>query len=191
MDLAGWNARYRTETVSARPTPLVVETASRLTPGKALDLACGTGRNTLWLAQNGWRVTAVDGAAEAIATLRREAVARNLEITSRVADLERGELQIEPGAWDLIAMCYYLDRNLFAPAESGLARNGILLAIVHITEGGEEPTSTRARPGELKSCFEDCEILHYFEGKPADTEHRRSVAEIVARRKQESSVAGC
>ena len=185
MDLQGWNERYRTEDPDSSPTPLLVETAGRLTPGRALDLACGAGRNALWLARKGWHVTAVDGAPEAMATLRRQAAAQNLKIATHIADLERGEFRIEPAAWDLIAMCYYLQRNLFAPAKIGLARDGILLAIVHITEAGEEPTNTRMRPGELKSYFEGWDVLHYFEGKPADASHRRSVAEIVARRRRE------
>jgi hypothetical protein len=97
-------------------------------------------------------------------------------------DLEGGEYTIEPSAWDLIAICYYLQRDLFEPAKRGIVPGGVLLAIVHITEPGEEPTHTRARPGELRKYFDSWEILHYYEGKPNDTAHRRSVAEIVARR---------
>ena len=58
----------------------------------------------------------------------------------------------------------------------------IVLAIVHITEPGEEPTYKRLRPGELRSYFDGWEILHSYEGKPADPDHQRAVAEIVARR---------
>jgi tellurite methyltransferase len=180
MDLQGWNERYRTSETDDAPTPLLVETAGRLRPGKALDLACGTGRNALWLAHNGWSVTAVDGAPAAIEIVRRRAAAQKLAIDARVADLERREYTIEPG-WDLIAICYYLQRDLFEPAKKAVAPNGMLLAIVHITEPGEEPTSTRLRPGELKAYFQDWDILHYFEGKPADAAHRRSVAEVAAR----------
>jgi tellurite methyltransferase len=180
MDLHGWDERYRTANLeTAEPTPLLIETASRLPPGKALDLACGTGRNALWLAEHDWQVTAVDGSPAAIEILRRKAPA---SLEARVADLERGEFQIEPAAWDLIAMCYYLQRDLFEPAKKGLVPGGIVLAIVHITEPGEEPTRTRARPGKLATYFHDCEILHYFEGKPNDEAHRRAVAEIVARK---------
>jgi len=78
-------------------------------------------------------------------------------------------------------MCYYLQRGLFEPAKKAVAPGGILLAIVHIAESGEEPTRTRMKSGELKSYFEDWDILHYFEGKPTDAAHRRAVAEIIAR----------
>jgi tellurite methyltransferase len=181
MDLHGWNQRYLTGETDDAPTPLLAKTAGLLRPGKALDLACGAGRNALWLAQNGWTVTAVDGASAAIEILRRKAAEQKLSIDARIADLERGEYPLNPAAWDLVAMCYYLQRNLLEPAKTAVAPHGMLLAIVHITEPGEGPTSTRMERVELKTYFQDWDILHYFEGKPADTAHRRSVAEIVAR----------
>ena len=188
MDLRGWDERYRTaarpaEDFDAAPTPLLVKTARQMRPGRALDLACGTGRNALWLAQQGWRVTAVDGSQAAIATLGERASVVQLSIERHTADLEKGEFRIGRAQWDLIAMCYYLQRDLFEPAKEGLVCGGVVLAIVHITEPGEAPGRTRARPGELAEYFQDCEILHYFEGLPSDEAHRRAVAEIVARRR--------
>jgi tellurite methyltransferase len=182
MDIRGWDERYRTEDFEAAPNPLLIETAKGLKPGKALDLACGTGRNALWLAEQGWSVTAVDGAPTAIESVRRRAADRGLHVDAKIADLQSGEYRIEPSTWDLIAICYYLHRDLFEPAKRGLAPRGVLLAIVRITEPGEEPTYKRLKAGELESYFQGWEILHRYEGKPNDTAHQRSVAEIVARR---------
>jgi 2-polyprenyl-3-methyl-5-hydroxy-6-metoxy-1,4-benzoquinol methylase len=183
MDIRAWDERYRSEDESAsEPTPLLRETAAELHPGRALDLACGSGRNALWLAEQGWSVTAVDGATAAIEILRARPSRRAVNVDAQVADLEKHEYTIERSAWDLIAICYYLQRDLFEPAKAGVVSGGVLLAIVHITEPGEEPTYKRLRPGELKGYFEDWDILHYYEGKPKDPEHRRAVAEIVARR---------
>jgi tellurite methyltransferase len=187
MDIRGWDERYRSrerpsEDFDARPTPLLIETALPLKIGKALDLACGTGRNALWLAQQGWKVTAIDAASAAIETLQNRALTLGVNVDARPADLERGEYRIEGSAWDLIAICYYLQRDLFEPAKAGVVPGGVLLAIVHITEPGEKPAKTRAHPGELKTYFELWEILHYYEGKPNDTAHQRAVAEIVARK---------
>ena len=170
MDLEGWDERYRTTAVDPEPTPLLVETASSLPPGKALDLACGAGRNSLWLAAHGWSVTAVDGSQAAIEILRRSAAP---SIDARVANLELGEYTIEPEAWDLIVICRYLQRDLFEPARRGVKPGGILLAIVNLAGAGARPTPTRAAPGELVSFFQDWEILHYRE---------EAVAEIVARK---------
>ncbi len=191
MEIRGWDERYRSgeraaEDMDAAPAPLLVETAKKLAPGKALDLACGTGRNTLWLAEQGWNVTAVDGSPIAMDILRSRVSERGVMVTTRVADLEKFEYQIEPSSWDLVAICYYLQRDLFEPAKQGVVPGGILISIVHVTEPGEEPTGHRLRPGELERYFQRWEILHHREGTPNDAAHQRSVAEIVARRPSDS-----
>ena len=187
MEPRDWDRRYRlrehaASDLEAPPTPLLVKTAAPLAPGKALDLACGAGRNALWLAEHGWSVTAVDAAPTAIEILRGRADERGLKIDAIVANLEQGEFMIAPVRWDLIAMCYYLQPNLFEPAKRGLVPGGILISIVHIAEPGEEPTGHRLRPGELQKHFAGWEILHRFEGQASDAGHRRAVAEIVARK---------
>lgn len=186
MTIQEWNERYRTreraaEDIDAGPTPLLVRLAEQLNPGMALDLACGAGRNALYLAERGWSVTAIDGAPVAVDILRTRAIERNVRIETSVKDLERAEFSIE-GAWDLIAVCYYLERDLLPKVRSATRPGGVVLAIVHIGEPGEPPSPKRAVAGELKSYFAEWQILHEHEGKPADPAHRRSVAEIIARR---------
>jgi len=187
MESHDWNERYRlrahpAEDFDAAPIPLVTTTAAKLGGGKALDLACGAGRNALWLAEHGWEVTAVDGTHAAIEILRSRAVERGLKINTVVADLEKDEFEIEPSRWDLVAICYYLQRNLFEPAKRGVAAGGVLISIVHMTEPGEEDSPHRLRSGQLEQYFAGWEILHRHEGKANDSAHRRAVAEIVARR---------
>ena len=197
MEIQYWEKRYRsreraTEDLQAAPSPLLMETIERLTrdsrlaasanrPRRALDFACGAGRNALWLAEQGWNVTAVDGSAAAMAILRERAAERGVNLDARVADLERDEFPIERAAWDLVAILYYLQRNLFAAAKRGVAPGGVLIGIVHITEPGEEPTAHRLRRGELETYFAGWEIVHYYEGASRDPAHQRPVAEIVAR----------
>lgn len=187
MEIRAWEKRYSSkerpdEDFEISPARLVIETAEKLRPGRSLDLACGAGRNALWLAEHGWRVTAVDGAPSAIRALLARASEKHLKIETFVADLEKHQFKIAPAVWDLIAMCYYLQRDLFGPAKNGIVPGGILLAIVHIALPGEEPTSHRLRPGELKNYFRGWQILHYHEGSPLDAAHRRPVAEIAARK---------
>lgn len=187
MEISLWDERYRSGAHAAsdfttEPSPLLVDIASKLPPGNALDLACGAGRNALWLAEHGWCVTAVDGSAAAVEILRERAALRHLPLHTCVADLERHEFAIASSAWDLVAMCYYLQRDLFEPAKDGVVPGSVLIAIVHITEPGEEPTGHRLRPGELAAYFRDWEVLHYAEGAPNDPVHKRACAEIVARR---------
>src|SRR5215470_7548698 len=101
-----WNQYYRdSATVDMTPFPLLVELADQLVPGKALDLACGPGRNALYLARLGWQVTAVDSSEAAIGILRRQA--QGLAIDAQLADLERDEFAIQPDAFDLICAILY------------------------------------------------------------------------------------
>ena len=187
MEVRDWDKRYRlrehaASDLGAGPTPLLMEIAASRTPGKALDLACGAGRNAVWLAEHGWEVTAVDGAQTAIEVLRSRALERAVKVNAVVADLEKGEFEIEPSCWHLVAICYYLQRNLFEPAKLGVVPGGFLISIVHINEPGEADGPYRLRPGEHEQYFAGWEILHLREGKADDPAHRRAASEIVVRR---------
>jgi SAM-dependent methyltransferase len=179
-----WNERYRTgEQVFETPAPLVVEFVHALAPGIALDLASGPGRNSLYLAERGWRVTAVDGSPVGIDLLLAGAGERKLSIDARVADLEAGELAIPPEAFDLVLSCYYLQRSLIPLMKSALRPGGLLILIAHLADA-DQPlgTPTRAYPDELRAFFPDWAILHYREGEPGESGHRHAVAELVARK---------
>jgi tellurite methyltransferase len=183
MDLSGWEARYQSAgTGEDKATPLLVSTLADKVPGKALDLACGSGRNALWLAQAGWQVTAVDGSRSAIAQLREKADKQNLEIETVVADLQSPEFTIEPERWDLIAFLFYLQPDLFEAIKSGVRSGGLVIGTVHITFAGEQPTAHRLRPGELATYFSGWSILHYADGPSTDPAHKRPTSEIVAQR---------
>jgi SAM-dependent methyltransferase len=175
-----WNERYRAgEQVFRTPSPLVAEFTHHLAPGLALDLACGPGRNALYLAEHGWRVTAVDGSPVAIDLLL--ARAGHLAIDARVVDLEAGEFKVAAGTYDLVLSCYYLQRNLIPAMKSALRPGGLLIMIVHLADVSQpQGTPTRAYPGELRTFFEGWRVLHDREGEPGESSHRHAVAELVA-----------
>ena len=180
MDLAGWEQRYRSQEVTSEsaPHPSLVEAANSMPPGRALDLACGPGRNALWLAQRGWSVTAVDGSAAAIEILRGRAEHADVQIDAQVADLEKTGFTIAPARYDLIAMCYYFQRGLLEQCKRGLVFGGVMVAIALLIEPSKESSPFRLRPGELRGYFADWEILHDREGTDA---WQHTVAELVAR----------
>lgn len=186
MNLPDWNERYRLHPSSEEATALVVEWAAGLKAGKALDLACGAGRNSGYLAVRGWEVTAVDGASVGIDLLR----SRHPLVRARVADLEAGDFAIEADRWDLILSCYYLQRDLFPAMKAGVRPGGYILAIAHIPGPEEEANFKRGAPGELRGFFADWEIQHDYEGPSRDPAHRRPVAEIVARKPRSSASFG-
>jgi 2-polyprenyl-3-methyl-5-hydroxy-6-metoxy-1,4-benzoquinol methylase len=86
MDIAGWEEKYRSDDrgKEGAPTILLTEFADKITPGTAIDLACGAGRNALYLAEHGWRVTAIDGSQTAVEIVRDPAHRRPvIEIVAR------------------------------------------------------------------------------------------------------------
>ena len=179
--IAQWDERYRAgEQVFRDPAPLVVQFTRNLPPGAALDLACGPGRNALYLAEHGWRVTAVDGSSVAIDLLRAGAQQRNLSIDARVADLESGEFEFRNQAYDLVLSCYYLQRSLIPAMKASLRPGGLLILIAHLADADQpQGTHTRVYPGELCGLFPDWRALHYREGAPEESAHHRAVAELV------------
>jgi tellurite methyltransferase len=185
MEIAGWEEKYRSGERGKEdaPTILVVETAARLAPGTAIDLACGAGRNALYLADKGWTVTAVDGSETAVELVRLRSGERYPQVQTAVADLTAASFKMPPDAFDLIVIAYYLQRDLFAQAKTAVRPGGVVLAIVHTREAGEESSYKRAAPGELRAFFTGWEILHDYEGPSRDPAHHRPVAEIVARRR--------
>jgi SAM-dependent methyltransferase len=179
-----WNERYRAgEQAFETPSPLVVRFTSDLAPGSALDLACGPGRNALYLAKLGWFVSAVDGSQVAIDLLLARARERKLAIDANVADLEAGGVGMPVEAFDLVLACYYLQRSLIPLIKRALRPGGLLILIVHLADADQpQGTATRAYPGELRAFFEDWRVLHYREGDPAESSHQRAVAELVAQK---------
>ena len=184
MDIAGWETKYCEGDRGAEdaPTILLVETANELVPGRAIDLACGTGRNALYLAEKGWAVTAVDGSATAVEILQMRSAASGQEVEAKVADLTDPAFTLQADSFDLILIAYYLQRDLFAKIKAAIRPGGLIVAIAHTPEPGEEWKETRARPGELRGFFKDWELLWEYEGPSRDPAHHRPVAEIVARR---------
>ena len=171
-----WDAHYSDPAhISLEPAPLLVEAATLLPPGRALDLACGPGRNALYLARLGWQVTAVDYSSVAIAHLHEQ----NPAIDARLADLERHQFAIAPAGFDLICDFYYLQRDLFPEIREGVRAGGIFTGAIHLIEPGRSQRN-RMKPGELREEFAAWEILHYAE--PAEPERARHSAAIIARR---------
>jgi SAM-dependent methyltransferase len=143
-----WNERYRAKPQiwSGKPNPQLVREAGGLRPGKALDLGCGEGADAIWLAQQGWTVTAVDVSAVALerahshekAALARESVhAGEGAIASRItwqqADLEQWQPE---GSFDLVTSQFLHSQELawqgpLRTAASAVKPGGTLLIVGH------------------------------------------------------------
>jgi SAM-dependent methyltransferase len=101
-----WDTRYaRADRVwSGRPNGSLVAEVPGLGPGSALDVGCGEGADAVWLAQRGWKVTALDVSQVALERGRRAAEAAAVEIEWVHADLV--DARLPPGSFDLVSVHY-------------------------------------------------------------------------------------
>jgi len=99
---AMWNRRYAEHPWPTEPDVGLVERAEPLAPGRALDLGCGTGRNSLWLARHGWRVTGVDASSVGLSMALQSARESGVDLEVVEADL----LQYRPAleGFDLVVV---------------------------------------------------------------------------------------
>ncbi|MGZ4664179.1 MAG: class I SAM-dependent methyltransferase [Frankiaceae bacterium] len=102
MDSAGWDSRYQASDLvwGGEPNRFVAAEFTGATPGRALDLAAGEGRNAIWLAHAGWPVTAVDFSLVAIDRGRRLAERQGVTVDWVVADVH--DYQPTPRAFDAV-----------------------------------------------------------------------------------------
>lgn len=149
MDASAWDDRYAASELvwSVTPNQFVERECADLTPGRALDLAAGEGRNAIWLARRGWSVTAVDFSAVAIAKGRRLAGELSLkgDLDWRVADATAWRPDHE---YDLVIIAYLQlpapeRRRAVQTAFAALAVGGTFLLVAHdstnLTEGTGGP----------------------------------------------------
>jgi SAM-dependent methyltransferase len=136
MNSEEWNRRYAGDELlwSARPNRFLVAEVSGLAPGRALDLACGEGRNAVWLAEQGWQATGVDFSDRALGKARELAAARGVEASWVQADLL--DYRPEQRAYDLVIVLYLQvpaperGRVLRAAADA-VTPEGTLLVVGH------------------------------------------------------------
>ena len=131
-----WDRRYADSGFlwTVEPNRFVVQELGELPPGRALDLACGEGRNAVWLAQHGWHVTAVDFSLVGLDKARRLADARGVAVDWVLADLL--DYQPEEGAYQLVLVAYLQIRPderaaVLLKACTALAPGGEVLVVGH------------------------------------------------------------
>lgn len=131
-----WNRKHGEagQLFGVEPSRFLVAEVSSLEPGRALDLACGAGRNAVWLAERGWTVVGVDFADAALANGRALAAERGVAIEWVQADLR--DWRSEPRGFDLVAVLYLqlpaAERQwVLGRASEAVAPGGTLLVVGH------------------------------------------------------------
>jgi len=183
---AEWESRYheRPDDGVRPPSRFLVEQRHRLPPGRAIDVACGDGRNALFLARHGWTVEAVDFAHAGLAALLAVARRDRLSIAALQADLEQYPLPRQ--RYDVVVNVRYLQRSLIDALKAAVRSGGVVVFETFIRDqqqlGHPRNPAFLLERGELAARFGDFDILTYDEGRCATESGPAFLARMVARR---------
>lgn len=195
-----WDAKHSLAASEAAEAPagILTELWPLLPAGAALDLACGRGRNALFLAEHGGHVTAVDWSAAALEILAERAKAgkisvrriRRIDEAKQVAragiDLLQADLEavaIPANRYSVILCVRYLQRSLFPQICRALRPGGMLLfetytkAQLDFSSGPRDPAHL-LNPGELRRAFPELEVVFYRELRA-----EQGIASLAARKR--------
>jgi SAM-dependent methyltransferase len=169
MQREDWNARHGEAGLlfGAEPNRFLVAEAAGLPPGRALDLACGSGRNAVWLARQGWSVVAADFSEVAIEQARALAAERGVEVEWLEADVREWEPPAR--AFDLVVVLYLQlpaeERGpIMRRAAEAVAAGGTMLVVGHhsdnLTSGSGGPKDPRVlfTPEDIAAELDGLEI---------------------------------
>ncbi|WP_029214927.1 class I SAM-dependent methyltransferase [Kallotenue papyrolyticum] len=180
-----WDARYREAYQPRAPSAWLAGWLDRLAPGLALDVACGTGRNALLLAERGWRVIGVDISPVGLRIAREEARRRGLSLALAALDLDAWPLP--QARFDLVCVFRFLQRPLCSRLAAALKPGGLLLYETFTVdqrryEGGPRQDDFLLQPGELPTLFPDLEVVEHNEGIVEEGGRPRALARLAGRR---------
>jgi 2-polyprenyl-3-methyl-5-hydroxy-6-metoxy-1,4-benzoquinol methylase len=194
MDSKAWDARYAEQGLlwSAEPNRFLVDEVADLPPGRALDLACGEGRNAIWLATLGWEVTGVDFSPVALDKAKRGATEQRVTVEWVLADAVH--FRASPHSYDLVVVMYLQlpaeeRRAAFGAAAEALAPGGTLLIVGHDSSnlaqgwGGPRDPAVLYGPGDVVGTIAPLAIVKARQvHRPVDTEAgERTAIDVLVR----------
>ena len=182
-----WDQRYREGAYAGRrhPSVLLAERIGDFPLGNALDVACGAGRNALFLAGRGYHVDAIDISAEALNRAQKEAQTLGVSVNWQQHDLD--EPLVLENEYQLVLLIRYVDLKLLQQLGSLLAPGGILLCEEHLESSedviGPGNAAFRVNPGDLQRAATGLDILYLEEGLVTEPDGRlASLARLIARK---------
>ncbi len=185
-DQKRWDERYRGKESAPhkKANPFLRKYIRFLPKGKALDIAAGRGENTVFLAQHGFDVDAVDISRVGLLKARKLAREMGVKIHTFLGDLETCSIQKE--RYDVIVNFYFLKRSLIPKIKKGLKEGGRVIfetyTLEHRNLGTKGPKHPKyfLKPNELLRLFRGFRILVYREGIFKEEGRRKAIASLIA-----------
>lgn len=181
-----WNEKYSDATFDPpdRPIPELERRLHTLPGGRALDVATGTGRNALALAEDGYDVDAIDVSDVALERARRRANDRGVDVNWIRADV--ADVDLETDAYDVITVGFFAALEHVPALTEALAPGGVLVYEHHLrssdsVEVGPSSDRFRYRSNDLLRAFLDLTVLSYEERRRPVPGGTAAIATLVAR----------
>ncbi len=191
-DKEKWDAKYLKKSQLLRPREpsknlkdCIIHTKGT----KALDLACGSGRNSIFMAKHGFDVDALDIAHVAIKALKAEAQAKNLTSKINAQQVDLDIYKIKENIYDIIVMTNFLDRAVLKSTKNALKKDGLLFVETYMISDKNEKTQSALdnllKKQELKDMLDDSwQILYYDEFQNEDYEIYKMKKQVIVAKKK-------
>ena len=183
-----WEKRYTAPDYqpNMEPVPFLVKMIQGLPPGQAICLAAGTGRNAIFLAQNGYQVTAIDISQAALHWCDQISAKLGVEVNTLEADLLAFDLGNE--VWDLATNLYFYEPSIFQGLKKAIRPGGHILFQTYSKaqkkfERGPRNDAFLVDPQDLEGKFKDWEMIYFEEKECTDEQNKEeSVIQMLARK---------
>jgi len=183
-----WDERFRTGAYPSdpSPSPVLQSHIDATTDGRALDVACGTGRNAVFLAEQGYDVDALDQSIEGLRLTRANAENRDVGNRISLIQADAGEFEYPEDHYDVVTISYFRTLDRLGDLKSALVSDGLLFYQHHLrsdppAEAGPSSERYRFRANELLHSCLDLTVLYYEESSERHEGKRSATVELVAR----------
>lgn len=187
--MTDWDERFRSGEYPRCPDPstVLVDHVESFPAGRALDVACGTGRNAVFLAAAGYEVDAIDQSREGLRITRRNATDRGVADRLNLVQADVPTYSFPEAAYDVVTISFYRALARFSDIKEALAPGGVLFVQHHLRTSDDVdlgPSSDRYRfaANELLYACLDMTVLYYEERAETREDGKRgATAQVIAR----------
>ena len=191
-----WDERFRSGAypVDGEPSPVLRAYAGDGTGGRALDVACGPGRNAVFLAERGYEVDALDQSEVGLRLARERAEARGVADRLNLLRADATAFDYPTDRYDVVTVSFFRTLDRLNDLKAALVPDGLLFYQHHLRStrpaaAGPSSDRYRFRSNELLHACLDLTVLYYEESSEPFEGERSATAQVVARRSHGGSQA--